>query len=188
MNENDVKPGRERLPRIPAEERKVRAPRMPRVALVRDADLVEAEPHDQAAEIGIGFAQSQQMVDGGARQQLEVAGIDGQLDRRAELNQPIGQPRRRHLQRVLAVAPRAHGVDDVGALPPALDQARESLPADPAGRRPCRRRRRRATSPCRRCTPSATPNRRDMFTILMRGLRWRSSTQERRATRRSRHR
>ena len=123
---------------------------MARVALVRDADLVEAEPHDQAAEIGIGFAQPQQMIDSGARQQLEVAGIDGQLDRRAELNQPIGQPRGRHLQRVLAVALRAHGVHDIGALPPAIDQSQESPRADPAGRRPCRRPRRRATSPCRR--------------------------------------
>ena len=41
------------------------APRMPRLALVRDEDLIESEPDDEAAQVRIGFAQTQQVIDRG---------------------------------------------------------------------------------------------------------------------------
>jgi hypothetical protein len=94
---------------------------MTRFPLVRNRDLVEAKPHDEPAQIGIRLAQPQQMVDGRAREELEVAGIDGQANRRAKLNESVGEACRRHLQRVLAVAVRAYGVDDIRALAPSIE-------------------------------------------------------------------
>ena len=63
MNENDVMPVVNVFHGFRLKNGKCVRARMPRIALVRDADLVEAEPHHQAAQIRIGFAQSQQVID-----------------------------------------------------------------------------------------------------------------------------
>jgi len=66
--------------------------------------------------------QGQQPVDGGARQQLEVAGVDGQLDGGAKADDAIGHSRQPHPRAVLAMPTRTDGMHDLDARSPLLEQ------------------------------------------------------------------
>ena len=142
---------RERLPGIAAEEREVRAAGVPGVALVGHEHLRKPSQTTSPRRYGSASRQPEQVVDDLAREQLEVAGIDRQLDRAIpNWMMRYADPRREHLQRALAVPAGADRVHDVGARHASARSAPGSLPAGPAGRRPCRRRRRRAPPPSRR--------------------------------------
>ena len=98
-----------------------------RVALVGDGGLGEADPDGHAAQKARALGHRQQRIQGAAVEQAEVAGVRlevhlGELVE--ELVEPGGGG---ELERGLALALLAHGVDDVGAGAPALDHLEDQL-------------------------------------------------------------
>ena len=123
---------RERCDRVEREaqhlaQRVLRLAGVARVALVGDGGLVEADPHGHAAQETRALGHRQQRVQRAPVEQAEVAGVWlevhlGELVE--ELVEPGGG---RELERGLALALLAHGVDHVCPLAPAGDHVRDQL-------------------------------------------------------------
>ncbi len=103
------------------------SPAVARVALVGDGRLREADPHGHAAQKARALGHRQQSIQSAAVEQAEVAGVGLEVDLGEIVEQLVEPGGGGELEGGLALALLAHGVDDVGALLPLLDHARDQL-------------------------------------------------------------
>ena len=99
----------------------------PRIAVVEDGRLREADERDEAAEEAVRLVQAQDFVDRAAAHQPEIPGIGWDLDLRDALDHAVAERGDEALGERLALARAALAVDDVEALAPARDHVAEKL-------------------------------------------------------------
>ena len=103
------------------------SPAVPRVALVGDGRLVEADPDGHPAQEARALGHRQQRVQGAPVEQPEVAAVGLEVDL-GELVEELVEPLRRgQLEGRLALALLAHRVHDVGSLAPLGDHVGDQL-------------------------------------------------------------
>src|SRR5262249_34636024 len=89
------------------------------VAVKRDADLAVADPAEHAAHIAVGLAHRAKGIDSTPVDETEVADVERDVDVADPPEHAVEERRRRALERSVALAALAHGVDDVVPVAPA---------------------------------------------------------------------
>ena len=95
----------------------------------------KAQEAAQAADESALLREPVERVDDASIHQTEVAAVERDLQVADRAQDAIERPIRQPLEQALA-SPTPHGVDDVVALAPEPNRARESVRAGLAGRRP----------------------------------------------------
>src|SRR5438876_7556527 len=108
-------------------ERVLRLPRVARLAAVRDADLAESDPREEAADVAVVLAHVPELVERTPVDEAEVAGVGRDVDVAEPAQDAVEEADRGAAEEGLDAPVLANGVDDLVALAPACDQVGREL-------------------------------------------------------------